>query len=154
MDPDTWTPKRGWTILLVHLLLRSLILLAVVWAVFFCLWGYLRDIYPSPKCLLIGVAIGLSAGWFVARKLEDKSGLADRIIVAPVLLIMLAAEVGGFWLAVPGSADSGVRWDIMNNGEVLFDMTIFSTLTAVMVLFGTWGRIWRTRHKSTRQPYP
>jgi hypothetical protein len=44
-------------------------------------------------------AVGLPAGYLVARKLTEDSGLAGRSLALPVLVLLVLAQIGAFRVA-------------------------------------------------------
>ena len=104
MEPDQWTPARGWAIALGRAGLRSAVLLAVFTGVLYLVWP--MDEYLPPHwsiialVFLVSAVVGYPTGHMVVSKLLDACGLAGRSILLPVLMLQVAGSVLAYHLAL------------------------------------------------------
>jgi len=98
MDPDTWTPGRGWLIGLGQAALRSAMAGLVFGVILYIAWPMTATVPQHWAFLalafIVTAAVGYPMGLIVGRKLSDDSGLAGRSLAFPVFMILLAAQVG------------------------------------------------------------
>lgn len=97
MDPNEWTPARGWGIALSKAGLRAAILAGVWMAVLYVSW-LLDGLLPAhwavmAMLLIVSGALGYPAGCLVSRKLAEDSGLAGRSLIVPMLTLLIGAAV-------------------------------------------------------------
>jgi len=103
MDPDKWTPGRGWMIGLGMAAFRSAVAGAIFGAIIYFAWP-MTEKFPErwaflSLVLVASAAVGVPLGLFVGRKLADASGLSGRTLALPVLVILLLGEGLGECLA-------------------------------------------------------
>lgn len=103
MEPDSWTPGRGWAIGMGKAAYRTFIVAGLVGVIVYFAWPALGQVLPFYGLLLAVMAgsgaVGLPAGYLVARKLAEDSGLAGRSLVLPVLGLLVLAQIGAFRVA-------------------------------------------------------
>ncbi len=101
MDDD-WSPRRGWTILGVHLAVRSMLGCAVMFAAAWALNALCDSVGATGMSTILpflsGGVGGAIAGVLLCGKLSETTGLAGRTILPAVLAVILAVQVGGWYI--------------------------------------------------------
>ena len=106
MDPNEWTPARGWMIILGKVGKRAGILLAGLTALLYLAWPVIYGImsvkavllfWAIPLVIVLSVA-GFVLGWAIVRNLKEDSALGGWLLLLPMLVIVTAAEVGACYL--------------------------------------------------------
>ena len=97
MDPNEWTPVRGWMIALGKAGYRTAVGSIFVGVVLYFIW-HIDKYLPAHWSILIlslivAAAVGWPVGYAVARKLSEDCGLAGITILLPVLMILIIGEV-------------------------------------------------------------
>jgi hypothetical protein len=104
MDPNDWTPARGWAIALCKGATGAAILAGVWTGVLYVAWpldGLLPPHWAIMALLLIvSGALGYPAGCIVSRKLAEDSGLAGRSLIVPMLTLLIGAAVLAYHVAL------------------------------------------------------
>ena len=97
MDPDEWTPARGWMIALGKSAYRTAAGSIFVGVVLYFIWHIDRYLPAHWSMLILSLlvtaAVGYPVGYAVARKLVEDCGLAGGTILLPVLMILIVGEV-------------------------------------------------------------
>jgi len=134
MDPDRWTPARGWLIGLGLAALRSAIAGVFFGAIIHFAWPMTEGLSEHwsllSLILIASAAAGVPLGLFVGRKLADASGLAGRTLALPVLVILLLGEGLGECLA--GSLHG--RENLLLIDTLAIGMTIGSAAACIRAL--------------------
>ncbi len=104
MEPDKWTPARGFLRGMTVAVGRMLIATAVITAIYYFAW-------PLDKVaigvswtmliltLLVSSVLGVPVAMKVVKKLDEVSGLAMWSMLLPVFIIVVGGEYAAFCLA-------------------------------------------------------
>jgi len=97
MEPNEWTPARGWMIALRKAAIGAAILAGIWTGVLYVAWP-LHGLLPPhwavmAMLLIVSGALGYPAGCLVSRKLAEDSGLAGRSLIVPMLTLLIGAAV-------------------------------------------------------------
>ncbi len=100
MNPNKWTPAKGWMMGMMVAAGRMLIAAAVIAVIFYLAWP-LDEFFIVGAWLLIvtfmaSSIVGVPVGMLITRKLDEVSGLAKRSMLLPVCLIILVCEYAAF----------------------------------------------------------
>ncbi len=100
MDPNEWTPARGWMIALGKAGYRTAAGACVAGVLMYFAWPII-DFLPShwsvlTLMLLVPAVAGYPIGYAVGRKLVEDSGLAGGTILLPVITILVGGEYAAF----------------------------------------------------------
>ncbi len=111
MDPNEWTPVRGWFIALSKAILRALIAFVIVTAGLYFAWPINRNLPGHWAILavlfLISAAVGYPIGYAVANKLTEASGLAGMTILPAVIIVLMATSIVAYHAAARLRGESG-----------------------------------------------
>jgi hypothetical protein len=103
MDPDNWTPARGWGIAMLKAGYRcAAIFLVVGVADFLAFHLTFLPVHWAVMAVLFlaSAAVGYPVGHLLCRKLVDDCGLAGRTIVLPVVVLLAVAEFAALQVVV------------------------------------------------------
>ena len=132
MDPNSWTPARGWTIALGKAGLRSAIVFIILAAGLYAAWPidkYLPAHWAVLAVLfLISAGAGYPIGYCVARKLPEDSGLAGVSVLVPVLVLLIAAAIAAYHVAATLRGGGGI---------VIWVVSLSVTLWSIAAAFRT-----------------
>ena len=133
MEPNKWTPGRGWAIALIAAARRAAIVLGIVALGLYFAWpvgNYLPTHWAVMGVLfLVCAAVGYPAGYLVARNLADDSGLAGKTVLLPVLVLAIAAHVAAYQAVFRLRGDGGmIVWMIALGLAFWCAAAVFKTL--------------------------
>ncbi len=100
MDPNDWTPARGWMIALGKAGYRTAAGAGVASVVMYFAWP-IGEFFPLHWAILavlflITAAVGYPIGYTVGRKLVEDCGLSEGTILLPVIIILAGGEIAVF----------------------------------------------------------
>lgn len=104
MDPNDWTPARGWAIALRKAGIRAIVIFAILTGVLYLAWPVVYESMALGSFLLItlfvvGSIIGGVLAHIVVRKVKEDSALSGWRLLVPMLVMVAATEVGACYLA-------------------------------------------------------
>lgn len=112
MDPDSWTPARGWAIALGRAGIGSAVLLAVFAGMLYFVWPIDQRLPPHWAIIalifIVSAAAGYPMGYMIARKLVESCGLAGKSVLLPVLTLQIVASVLAYQLVLTWKGEWGI----------------------------------------------
>ena len=120
MEPEDWTPAKGWIIALRKVGLRGAIVFAVIGAILYFAWPAEQHVPPFPSFLglvfFTSAVVGYPAGYAVVRKLTEDSGLSDRALMLPVLIVMTLINILAYHVVLIFRGGGGMLTVMMGIG--------------------------------------
>ena len=126
MDPNEWTPARGWMIALGKAAYRTAAGAGVASVVMYFAWPIGEYLPPAWAILavlfLITSVVGYPVGYAVARKLVEDCGLTEGTILLPVIIILAGGEIAAFRIVGAIRGQWGLVLLAMAGGVIIWSL--------------------------------
>ena len=126
MDPNEWTPVRGWAIALGKAGYRTAVGACVAGVVIYFAWP-IGEFFPAHWAILAVLflttaAVGYPIGYAVGRKLVEDCGLTEGTILLPVIIILTGGEISAFWIVGAIRGQWGLVSAVVAGGIIIWSL--------------------------------